>query len=102
MVLAFKYISAVKWFGPPVFRWKQLLVPEHYTATISCAVLLPTFPKLEMFAQATNFQSNNNIYNKMAVLLKGPKNYVRGWFKAWKALMKWCIASDRNYFKCGK
>jgi len=25
-----------------------------------------------MFAQATNFQSNN-IYNKMAVSLKGPK-----------------------------
>ena len=31
------------------------------------------FPKLEMFAQATNFQSNNNIYNKMAVSIKGPK-----------------------------
>jgi len=32
-----------------------------------------------MFAQATNFQSNNNnIYNKMVVSLKGPKKLCKG------------------------
>jgi hypothetical protein len=42
------------------------------------------------------------MYNKMVVPLEGPKNYVRGWFKAWKALMKRCIVSNGNYVKLDK
>jgi hypothetical protein len=59
------------------------------------------FPKLERSLKEPIFsQSTEDIHKKMAELLKSfSQNDFRRCWKAWKAHVGQCVASDGNYFE---